>query len=290
MEQSLSNRAASDEINGVSRGETGSKKSADSKKRKITKRVMKALLISAFIVLMILCTKTVQKCMKIIRVEWQNKLGPVWFPIVLTIIFSIWLSVSPNGSAPTILSGVIWNNQRCLAIAISYISINIGSFLNLLWIRHLVIKHEKSKCVHLTLKLLFIDKFRKTQFVRKLFETWHPIKILIILRLPYFNAGIVNYLFAFQSDKIDTGQYLIGNAIGFIPGSIVFCLFGYQINNLIDSITKEETYLCGFEKNKFGIVILLCCMVAVVIAYVLLIKYVRSIIKKAEDAQENVSK
>eukprot|EP00483_Globobulimina_turgida_P010806 UN10827 len=244
----------------------------------IVKRITKTILIIIILIIMILFTKEVGNAMHITRQKLTETVGPFWLPVVMSALFSIWLAVSPNGSAPTMVSGVMFDS-KLTAILVSYVSINIGAALNLLWIRYLVLRYEENGFVKCALKLFGINRFRKMTFVRKLFKTWNPIKILAILRLPYFNAGIINYLFSFQSDKITFVQYLIGNSIGFIPGSILFCLFGAEISSLFTNVTKADTLWKGIDDNKYHLAIFSVVYMVAIIFYAMLLKYVQSIIR-----------
>ena len=110
-----------------------------------------------------------------------------------------------------------------------------------------------------------------------------------MFRAPFFTSGVTNYLFSFQSELITMKQYAIGNAIGFIPGSILFCMFGNELMRCYEAISSERTYSEGVKKHPreviiFGSVVLIGgtgCFVAW--------RYIQSLIKKSEEDDTETS-
>eukprot|EP01083_Nonionella_stella_P154747 499047_1 len=245
------------------------------------KRITKVIVFIVIVALMILSTRIIAKYLDIVRDQLRRLLGDVWLPIALGCVFSLWISISLNGATPTIISGVTFSN-KWVAFLVAYISINIGAALNLLYIRCFVLKKEENACVKYTLKLLCINKVRRMQFVHKLFKTWNPIKILVILRLVYFNTGVVNYLSSFQANHVSVRQCLIGNAIGFLPGCVLLCYFSHQIQCLLHELSKEANSWNGIHKHRQELTIIACAGTVTVVAYGILIHYVRNIIRDSD--------
>ena len=215
---------------------------------------------------------------------------------VFTMGFGVYLGFSPYGGMPSILCGVIFKESILTAVAVSYLCVNIGALVNLAWIRQLVIKHESNPCLKTILSLLFIDKIRKRQFLRRLFQTWNPIHIIIILRLPFVTSGMISYLSSFQPEFISAKQCMIANAIGFLPGSVLFALVGERIQTgtgkfikelVTGKISGEPADRATMIKDKQWEVTAFCCVLFVVTAvYVMLFFYIRRIIKESKEAEE----
>eukprot|EP01084_Bolivina_argentea_P087232 157568_1 len=255
------------------------------------KKIIKLTVIIAIICIMILFTNRINKCFQSMRDPIKNEYGAHALAIIMCIVFSLWLAVSPNGSGPTIVSGILFSDNPWIGITVAYLSINIGAVLNLLWIRCIVLKYEQHGCVKFILKYFGISKFRKMKTVSKLFKIWSAMKIIVILRLPYVNAGMMNYLFSFQIDQINVKQFIAGNAIGFLPGCILCYLLLGQTLKILSSINpKGQGCSKAWEnavKNKSQLVAFFIVVVIMVGIYAWLINYVRSVIKKIDKDVEN---
>ena len=59
----------------------------------------------------------------------------------------------------------------------------------------------------------------------------YPIFMVTILRLPFLANGALNYILSMRS-QLPVGKMLLGNALGFIPGSVLFPLAGAQLRSL----------------------------------------------------------
>ena len=243
--------------------------------------IIKVLVVAFIITCMILLGKHVNVALQTCKEFVESQLGPSFLPIIMGIVFTFWLSVSPNGSAPTILCSIIFKDNLVIGFITAYLSIFFGALLNLLWVRCLLIRYENNKCINFLLNYFGVNKFRKMKFVGKLFKVWSAIKIIIILRLPYFNAGMMNYLFSFQDEKINLIHCIIGNAIGFVPGCIIFLLFGDRVNHLIFAISKDG--ISGYELE-----FILLCMAAIVLICMFagLFYYVRKVVKRIDDSEK----
>eukprot|EP00483_Globobulimina_turgida_P010248 UN10267 len=92
------------------------------------------------------------------------------------------------GYLPTVLCGIFF--KWYIAPFVAYISINIGSTINILLIRHVILKYkDKNCCIRKILKMCCGKKIGQVSFLKKLFIAGSPIKIIILLRLPYLNNG-----------------------------------------------------------------------------------------------------
>jgi len=112
--------------------------------------------------------------------------------------------------------------------------------------------------------------------------TAHPIRTVILFRLPYLGAGIVNYLLSLSVVKLK--PMVIGNAIGFIPGVALFAVVGGQVRSLADA------FLHGGDK-KAAIITLVIVTVFVAISIVAILYTVRKVTKRQleETGVENPS-
>lgn len=236
---------------------------------------------------------------------WFKEHDCEWaLPFVLTVVFGIYLGFSPYGGMPSMMSGVIFKDNILTAVTVSYLCVNIGSLVNLAWIRQLVIKHETNKCLKTILSLLLIDKIRKRQFLRRLFQTWNPIHIIVILRLPFITSGSINYLSSFQPEYISVKQCIIANAIGLLPGSVLFALFGVQLKSgqdflmtllkggFEDAEGNPMTRAAAMKEKQWEIMAFGSIVLLVFIIYLKLFLYIRRIIKqsKAEEKSQRSEK
>ena len=176
------------------------------------------------------------------------------------------------GYLPTVLCGIFFTWY--IAPFVAYISINIGSLINILIIKYIILRNKHRCCIGHILRCCCGKKFGQVSFLKKLFiATSNPIKIVILLRLPYLNNGVVNYLFSLQVDSLTIKQNLFGNLIGFIPGSIIFSIFGQEIKNIATIISNR-----GFE-NKKQMILNITIVVITIICYLLIVWKVKSLIK-----------
>lgn len=80
----------------------------------------------------------------------------------------------------------------------------------------------------------------------------HPMRIVILLRLPFLGNGALNYWLSFNSlgpRPIPILPMMLGNAIGMLPGSILFALLGRQIRSLASLIawgTRDPSTIAVF--------------------------------------------
>ncbi|ETO31976.1 hypothetical protein RFI_05142, partial [Reticulomyxa filosa] len=183
-------------------------------------------------------------------VSQVDKLGSVGGPVVFCIAASVWCGLSPMGYLPTVIAGMTF--AWYVAPLVAYASVNIGSTLNVLFIRHVVLRHH---CCQSVFKFLFGEKMGKISYLEKVLVV-QPIKIVMLARFPYLSNGLFNYMFSLSSVKLK--DCAIGNAIGFIPGSILFSVFGTQIRSLATIVDQ------GVDNPKQLALFIVICFIAVV--------------------------
>lgn len=94
-----------------------------------------------------------------------------------------------------------------------------------------------------------------------------PMRIVILLRLPFLGNGALNYWLSFNTlgaRPIPILPMMLGNAIGMLPGSILFALLGRQIRSLASLIawgTRDPSTIGVFV----GIVLALLTSIASVL-------------------------
>eukprot|EP01083_Nonionella_stella_P132473 402766_1 len=206
--------------------------------------------------------------------EIDAQFGPIWSPVLLCTLFSFWTSLSPMGYLPTVLCGILFNWY--IAPIVAYVSINIGSVMNIVLIRYIILRYkDKYCCIKRILTMCCGKKMGQVSFLKKLFIASSPIKTIILLRLPYLNNGVLNYLFSLQVDSISIKQNMIGNAIGFIPGAILFTVFGAEIKSLTKIIAHG-----GFD-NQLQMILFIVIFVLTCFCYICIALKVKSLIGKA---------
>ena len=198
--------------------------------------------------------------------------GSAWSPVLFCVVFSVWTSVSPMGYLPTVLCGVLL--EWYLAPFVAFISINIGSLINVLLIRFVIIPNKTRCGIKQILRCCCGKKMGQLSLLKKLFAaSADPVRVVILLRLPYLNNGIINYLFSLQLESLSIKQNVIGNAIGFIPGSIIFSVFGTEIKSLTE-IVANKGFHDTLQMVLFVVVLVVCiaCYVAIAVKVKALIK------------------
>jgi uncharacterized membrane protein YdjX (TVP38/TMEM64 family) len=67
----------------------------------------------------------------------------------------------------------------------------------------------------------------------------HPVRTVILLRLPYLATGILNYVFAWS--RVSVRHHFMGNLLGLLPGAFLFALLGGQARSLTENILHGTT-------------------------------------------------
>lgn len=165
---------------------------------------------------------------------------------------TVFATLSPTGYLPTVLAGALF--PWYVAWPLSYAVTNLGAFFNLVLVRgpcHPVAR----KLVHSHARLQQGSGFGAfgwldAELRRSGAGAW---SVVALVRLPYLWTGLFNYIFALSS--VRGRAYLVGNAIGLLPGSLLFSLLGAQAQSLLSMVAstsagsapKDEITLVGIE-------------------------------------------
>lgn len=167
-------------------------------------------------------------------------------------------TLSPTGYLPTVLAGALF--PWYIAWPLSYGVTNLGALFNLVLVRG-PCHPAAQKVVRSHARLQQASGFGSfgwldTELRRAGPESW---RVVALVRLPYLWSGLFNYIFALSA--VRGRAYIIGNAIGFIPGSLIFSRLGGQAQSLLAMITapsqnggadsgtkrRDEAVLVGLE-------------------------------------------
>ncbi|ETO25230.1 hypothetical protein RFI_11907 [Reticulomyxa filosa] len=194
-----------------------------------------------------------------VYISQVETLGPALGPILFCLAACIWCTFSPMGYLPTVIAGITF--QWYIAPLVAYVSVNVGSLLNMIFIRKVVLQ---CPCCQTVFKFLMGEKMGKISYLERVLLV-QPIKIVTLARFPYLSNGVFNYMFSLSS--VHLKDCAIGNAIGFVPGSILFSVFGSQIRSLA-TISRQ-----GIGNGKQLALFLVVCFVTIISYGVLVGKY-----------------
>jgi len=234
----------------------------------VTIRIIVRLLVLGALVTLIVTLKLNIRLYMETYVSRVETLGPIGGPVIFCICACLWCTFSPMGYLPTVVAGATFSWY--VAPLVSYISVSIGSIWNMVFIRQIVLRF---RCCQSLFKLLFGEKMGKILYLERALMI-QPIKIVILARFPYLSNGLFNYMFSLSSVRIR--DCAIGNAVGFIPGSILFSIFGSQIRSLALIIRQGG----GHSDTKEIVLIVVICVITG-ISYGLLVWKVRKLLKDA---------
>lgn len=188
-------------------------------------------------------------------------------------------SISPTGYFPAIALGVSF--PPYISIPVTYASVQLGALFNALLVRWACLGWLPSG-------------LRETYEARgaELLGTGslgpaldaRPIFMVAILRLPFLANGALNYILSLRS-QLPLGKMLFGNALGFIPGSVLFPLAGAQLRSLGSMIAgglgegSERDRVLG---TTFGV------MGAVGVAVLITVYWTTRIIGRLKEEREKV--
>ena len=168
-----------------------------------------------------------------VYLDWINSLDLGLASLIFALCSIPFSALTPGSYAPTVVAGLTF--PLYLAVPLSYFCINAAAMLNLVIIRHglccqwikrrIMTKVQQRQDVDMgTLDRLFI---------------YHPLRTVILLRLPYLSSGILNYMFS--TSVLSVRHQLIGNAIGLLPGALLFSVLGAQARSLTEILFEGKT-------------------------------------------------
>lgn len=136
-------------------------------------------------------------------------------------------ALSPTGYLPTVLAGVTFD-QLWLAWLVAWVSVTAGAALNLLLVR---------TCLKPLASLVTDSNREGFAFMTEMIKA-KPATTVLLFRCPYLYVGLANYFFALSA--IEVKIYLLANAVGFLPGSLLFVLLGMNAKNLFEMVTEGD--------------------------------------------------
>ena len=187
--------------------------------------------------------------------DWINSL-PLGLSLFMFALCSIPFSAfTPGSYAPTVVAGVTF--PWYIAFPLSYVCINASAMLNLVVIRHGVV------CDWMKKKMMNRMQRRGDVSVSKMESLLlhHPVRMVILLRLPYLASGILNYYFS--SSRLSARHQLIGNSVGLLPGALLFSLLGAQARSLVEIIVDGQTDPASIALVVIVAVFVLTCIVGI---------------------------
>lgn len=92
----------------------------------------------------------------------------------------------------------------------------------------------------------------------------HPIRMVILLRLPFLSNGAMNYILSYS--PIPWLPMMIGNIIGMMPGSVLFAVGGSQVRSVAQLIANGPESAPAAIGIFVGIVCVLIFSIITVIA------------------------
>lgn len=157
---------------------------------------------------------------------WLSSLGSPASEFAFFGVATAFCSVSPTGYLPAIAAGIAYGPAA--AIPITYASVNLGALVNVVLVRGMC-KRKLPGSMAGKYAARGSTLMGSTGLARGLAA--HPIRIVALLRTPFLGNGALNYILSLHNDLTITNM-AIGNAIGLIPGSVLFPVAGNQLRSL----------------------------------------------------------
>jgi len=155
-------------------------------------------------------------------IRWIESLGPAGGGATFLAVAVAFCAVSPTGYLPSIVAGLTFQIEG--AIPISYLAVLLGAELNVVLVRGLL---GRSAWLHAK-----CSKRRAGGMMAGLeaLVEAHPVRMVALLRLPFIGNGVLNYLFSLSNAR--AWPMFVGNAIGLLPGAILFAVAGAQVRSV----------------------------------------------------------
>ena len=168
--------------------------------------------------------------------DWLHSLGTPASEFTYFGVAAIFCAVSPTGYLPAIAAGIAYSPSA--AIPITYAAVNVGALINVLLVRNIFERRlpggMAAKYAARGATLLGSSGLARAIRVR-------PVRIVALLRTPFLGNGALNYILSLHAD-LRVRDMLFGNAIGFIPGSVLFPVAGNQLRSLGALLANAGTH------------------------------------------------
>lgn len=168
--------------------------------------------------------------------HWVERFGVVPTAMVFTLVSAIAIAIAIPRVLFAAAAGVLFENTA-LALLIAQIGVVLGCWVNFAYARALGREFVRAK-----LGVRFRGLGRVLEFIDR-----HGVTGNILIRsLPVGNCFVLNLLMAVS--PVSLGAFLIGTAVGTIPGSVVYVLLG-------NSAHSHASIKIGLS---FGLMVLWC--------------------------------
>ena len=149
-----------------------------------------------------------------------------WSAVAFCAAATAFCAVSPTGYLPAVAAGIAFAPEA--AIPVTYVSMSLGALLNAALVRGACLGRLPP-----ALRARYEargEALLGTGSLGLALEA-HPVGMVALLRMPFLANGALNYILSLKS-SLPLWKMLLGNAIGFIPGSIIFPIAGAQVRSL----------------------------------------------------------
>jgi len=140
--------------------------------------------------------------------DYLNWIDSMELPLAL-LVFAIcsipFSAFTPGSYAPTVIAGLTF--PLYIAFPLSYLSISAAAMLNLVVVRYGLC------CKWLSRKML--QRGNLDVSTLDVLLKYHPLRTVILLRLPYLATGIFNY--KFSTSRLSVRNQIMGNRLDFYP-------------------------------------------------------------------------
>ncbi len=158
--------------------------------------------------------------------NWLSSLGSPRSEIAFCAAATLFCALSPTGYLPAVAAGIAYAPQA--SIPVTYVAVSAGALINTVIVRGLC-----SRRLPCTLQKKYEARgaslLGSVGLARAI--SAHPVKIVALLRCPFLGNGALNYILSLHR-TLRVRDMALGNAIGFIPGSVLFPVAGAQLKSL----------------------------------------------------------
>jgi len=155
-----------------------------------------------------------------------NSLPSGWSAVAFCAAATAFCAVSPTGYLPAVAAGIAFAPEA--SIPITYVSVNLGALLNAGLVRGACLGRLPPA---LRAKYEARGEALLGSGALGLALEAHPVGMVALLRMPFLANGALNYILSLKG-SLPLGKMLLGNALGFAPGSVVFPLAGAEVRSL----------------------------------------------------------
>jgi uncharacterized membrane protein YdjX (TVP38/TMEM64 family) len=251
-------------------------KTLSSTARSIVLRVILRLVMIGILIGLIRAFPGEARAAGVAVLTWLSSLGSPASEFAYFGVATAFCSVSPTGYLPAIATGIAYGPAA--AIPITYASVNLGALVNAVLVRG-ICKRKLPGSMAGKYAARGATLLGSTGLARAL--KVHPIRIVALLRTPFLGNGALNYILSLHNDLTVTNM-AIGNAIGLIPGSVLFPVAGNQLRSLGALLANGTGE--GSERDK-AIGWFIGISVIVGVSMLAVISIVKRVLAKDEEVQ-----